>query len=77
MWGLKPFIRTNTVITAVWTAAFAVTAVVLALLGHTGHAHSALATTVQIAGFAIPMAFTVRYVAHVQAEARAAGRATR
>ncbi|MFF0964339.1 hypothetical protein ACWDQO_02305 [Streptomyces sp. NPDC003703] len=77
VWGLKPFIRTNTVITAVWTAAFAVTAVVLALLSHAGHAHSALAAVIQIAGFAIPMVFTVRYVAHVRARARATGRATR
>ncbi|MEV5436534.1 hypothetical protein AB0K80_10925 [Streptomyces sp. NPDC052682] len=69
IWGLKPFIRTNTVITAVWTAAFTATAVALVLVAHTGHAHSALATLVQIAGFALPMLFTVRYVAHVQSKA--------
>ncbi|MEU2924125.1 hypothetical protein ABZ636_03555 [Streptomyces sp. NPDC007251] len=69
VWGLKPFIRTNVVITAVWTAAFAVTAVVLALVAHAGHARSATATVVQIAGFVVPMVFTVRYVAHVQAKA--------
>ncbi|MGA5039316.1 hypothetical protein ACPCA8_19935 [Streptomyces capoamus] len=69
LWGLKPFIRTNVVITAVWTAAFALTAVVLALVEHAGHTHSTPATLVQIAGFVVPMLFTVRYVAHVQAKA--------
>ncbi|MGW0766659.1 hypothetical protein [Streptomyces sp. NPDC002676] len=76
-WGLKPFIRTNVIITAVWTAGFAVTAGVLALLDHAGHAHSTPATLVQIAGFVAPMLFTTRYVAHVQAKAQAAGQATR
>ncbi|MFJ8031075.1 hypothetical protein [Streptomyces sp. NPDC096032] len=76
-WGLKPFIRTNVVITAVWTAAFAATAAVLALLAQAGDAHSTSATLVQIAGFAVPMVFTVRYVAHVQAKAGAAGQVTR
>ncbi|MFF7748660.1 hypothetical protein ACFZCP_05260 [Streptomyces sp. NPDC007971] len=68
-WNLKPFIRVNTVITAVWTAAFVLTAAVLAVLAHSGHAHSTPATVVQIAGFAVPMVFTVRYVARVQAKA--------
>ncbi|MEU9137421.1 hypothetical protein AB0D33_15865 [Streptomyces sp. NPDC048404] len=71
VWGLKPFIRTNVVITAVWTAAFALTAVVLAFVAHAGNAHSTPATLVQVAGFALPMIFTVRYVAHVQAKAGA------
>ncbi|MFJ3309386.1 hypothetical protein ACIPSA_41350 [Streptomyces sp. NPDC086549] len=69
VWNLKPFIRTNVVITAVWTAAFTLTAAVLALVAHAGNAHSTPATLVQIAGFAVPMVFTVRYVAHVQAKA--------
>ncbi|MER6124621.1 hypothetical protein ABT173_18635 [Streptomyces sp. NPDC001795] len=69
VWALKPFIRTNVVITAVWTAAFALTAVVLGLVAHAGNAHSATATLIQIAGFAVPMVFTIRYVAHVQAKA--------
>lgn len=69
VWQLKPFIRTNAVITAVWTAAFVLTAVILALVAHAGHAHSSTATIVQTAGFAVPMMFTVRYVAHVQAKA--------
>lgn len=69
LWDLKPFIRTNVVITAVWTAAFAVTAVVLAVVAHAGNAHSTTATVIQVAGFVIPMVFTVRYVAAVQAKA--------
>ncbi|MFF3863039.1 hypothetical protein [Streptomyces sp. NPDC002209] len=71
VWGLKPFVRTNVVITTVWTAAFAVTAGVLALLAHAGDGHSTAATLVQLAGFALPMVFTVRYVASVQARAAA------
>ncbi|MET7451428.1 hypothetical protein ABZT03_05915 [Streptomyces sp. NPDC005574] len=71
MWGVKAFIRVNVVITAVWTAAFVLTAVVLAVLEHGGHAHSTAATLVQIAGFVVPMLFTVRYVAHVKARAAA------
>lgn len=69
VWGLKPFIRTNVVITAVWTAAFAVTAAALAVIAHAGNAHSTPATIVQVAGFALPMLFTVRYVAAAQAKA--------
>ncbi|GGN65403.1 hypothetical protein GCM10011579_035790 [Streptomyces albiflavescens] len=69
VWGLKPFIRTNVVITAAWTVAFALTALVLAVVAHAGNAHSTPATLIQIAGFALPMIFTVRYVAHVQAKA--------
>ncbi|MBP0454489.1 hypothetical protein J5Y04_33910 [Kitasatospora sp. RG8] len=68
-WGLKPFIRTNVVITAVWTAAFAATAAVLAAFAHAGQGHSTAATLTQVAGFALPMVFTVRYVAAVQAKA--------
>ena len=68
VWGLKPFIRTNVVITAVWAAVFALTAVALALVDHAGHAHSTTATLIQIAGFVAPMLFTIRYVAHVQTE---------
>ncbi|RAJ40052.1 hypothetical protein K353_03540 [Kitasatospora sp. SolWspMP-SS2h] len=68
-WTLKPFIRVNVVITAVWTAAFAVTAVVLGVLAHGGHGHSTPSLIVQIAGFVVPMVFTIRYVALVRARA--------
>lgn len=66
-WAAGPFLRANNVITGVWTAAFAVTAVSLALLARAGHAHSTLGVALQIAGFAVPMVFTLRYVAHLQA----------
>ncbi|MER5732692.1 hypothetical protein ABT084_30930 [Streptomyces sp. NPDC002138] len=69
VWGLRPFLRINAVITAVWTAAFAVTAGALGALAHAGHGHSTTATLVQVAGFAVPMLFTVRYVAAAQAKA--------
>ncbi|MFE9637072.1 hypothetical protein [Streptomyces sp. NPDC006463] len=74
VWGLKPFIRINAVITAVWTAAFAVTAAALAALAHAGQGHSTSATLVQAAGFVVPMLFTVRYVAAAQAKAQAGAR---
>ncbi|MEU0782956.1 hypothetical protein ABZ341_15395 [Streptomyces sp. NPDC006173] len=70
VWNLKPFIRVNVVITAVWTAAFAVTAAALAALAHTGQGHSTTATLVQVLGFVVPVLFTVRYVAAAQAKAR-------
>lgn len=41
----------------------------LAFVAHEGNAHSTLATLIQVAGFVIPMMFTVRYIAHVQAKA--------
>ncbi|KUJ66996.1 hypothetical protein ACZ90_31765 [Streptomyces albus subsp. albus] len=69
VWELKPFVRTNAVITAVWTAAFVLTAAALAVVAHAGHGHSGTATIIQVAGFAVPMAFTARYVAHVQTKA--------
>ncbi|MEV7727253.1 hypothetical protein ACIRP0_30030 [Streptomyces sp. NPDC101733] len=69
VWGLKPFVRANVVITSVWTAAFAVTAGALAALAHAGEGHSTVATLVQVAGFVVPMVFTVRYVAAAQAKA--------
>jgi hypothetical protein len=69
VWGLKPFVRANTVITAVWTGAFAGTAAALAALAHAGQGHSTTATLVQVAGFALPMLFTTRYVATAQAKA--------
>ncbi|WP_112241568.1 DUF3159 domain-containing protein [Kribbella monticola] len=65
-WEQPLFVRTNVIITAVWTACFAVTAVVLATLAHSG---STARTLVQVAGFVVPMIFTLRYVAHIQAKA--------
>ncbi|NUR24456.1 MAG: hypothetical protein HOV83_01140 [Catenulispora sp.] len=69
IWGEPLFLRTNVVITAVWTAAFAATAIALAIVAHAGDAHSTAATLLQVAGFVVPMMFTIRYVAAVQAKA--------
>ncbi|MFB0632807.1 hypothetical protein [Streptomyces sp. AB3(2024)] len=74
VWGLKPFVRINTVITGVWTAAFAVTAGALTALAHAGQGHSTAATLVQAAGFVVPMLFTVRYVAAARAKAQGGAR---
>ncbi|MFF2193664.1 hypothetical protein [Streptomyces sp. NPDC058157] len=74
VWGLRPFIRANTVVTRAWTAAFALTAGALALLAHAGQGHSTTATAVQAAGFVLPMVFTNRYVASLRTNAAAAAR---
>ena len=65
-WDQPLFVRTNVIITAVWTASFAVAAVVLTTLAHSG---STTRTVVQVAGFVVPMVFTLRYVAHIQTRA--------
>jgi hypothetical protein len=65
-WDQPLFIRTNVIITAVWTGCFAAGAIALAGLAHSG---STVRTIVQIAAFAVPMVFTLRYVAHIQAKA--------
>ncbi|MDX6262952.1 MAG: hypothetical protein QOH84_4640, partial [Kribbellaceae bacterium] len=44
------------------------TAVVLTALAHSS---STGRTVVQVAGFVVPMVFTLRYVAHIQARAAA------
>lgn len=67
-WDQPMFIRTNQVITAVWTASFLVSAAVLFAVAHSG---STVRTVVQVAGFVVPMVFTLRYVAYVQAKAAA------
>ncbi|GGV47373.1 hypothetical protein GCM10010495_76310 [Kitasatospora herbaricolor] len=69
LWDQPLFVRTNTLVTALWTLAFAATAAVLAALAHAGQGHSTTATLVQIAGFLAPMLLTRRYVAAVQARA--------
>lgn len=70
-WHQPLFIRTNRIITGVWAAAFVVTAIVLAIIAHAGDAHSTPATLIQVAGFVVPMMFTIRYVAAIRAKADA------
>jgi hypothetical protein len=71
-WNSPSFIRTNVVITAVWTASFLIGCVVLAFLAHSS---PYVVGAVQVAAFAVPLVFTVRYVARVRARGRAAASA--
>jgi hypothetical protein len=68
LWDHPVFVRVNVVITSVWTASFVVGCAALAVLAHS----SVLARSiVQTAAFAVPLVFTLRYVASAQAKARA------
>jgi hypothetical protein len=68
-WNSPLFIRTNVIITAVWTASFLMGCVILAVLAHSSpYAVGA----VQVAAFVIPLVFTIRYVARARARGRAA-----
>ena len=64
LWNHPRFLRTNTVITSVWAASFVVSCVLLTLLAHSSANGR---TIVQVAAFAAPLVFTLRYVARVQA----------
>jgi hypothetical protein len=68
-WDNPTFIRVNMVITAAWTASFFISCAALAALAHSP-APSRIA--VQVAGFVIPLAFTLRYSAQARARARGA-----
>ncbi|MFF2084068.1 hypothetical protein ACFVVM_09845 [Nocardia sp. NPDC058176] len=68
VWGHPLFVRTGYVLTSVWTASFTVGAVVLALVAH---ADTVLRIAAQALAFAVPMVFTVRYVAHIKTEVAA------
>ncbi|MBV8932620.1 MAG: hypothetical protein JOZ47_06845 [Kutzneria sp.] len=67
-WELRPFVRANVVITAVWAAAFAISAVLLAATTYAGDTRSLPAILIQIAGFVVPAVFTIRYVAAIRAK---------
>jgi hypothetical protein len=68
LWDHPFFIRVNVVITSVWTASFVAGCAALALLAH---ASVLTRSIVQTAAFAIPLVFTLRYVAQAQARAEA------
>ena len=70
-WDLPEFLKVNVIITSVWTASFIVAAAVLTLIAHSGPGHVAATVAVQIAGLVVPMVFTNRYVAHVEAKVKA------
>ncbi|WP_282780350.1 MULTISPECIES: hypothetical protein [unclassified Nocardia] len=65
-WEQPLFVRTGYVLTSVWTASFALGALALAALAHAPTPR----VVVQVLSFAIPMVFTVRYVACVRNRAR-------
>ena len=69
-WDNPVFLRTNVILTSVWTASFIVGCAALTALAHSS---VGLRSGVQAAAFAVPLVFTLRYVAHVQARAKAAG----
>jgi uncharacterized membrane protein len=69
-WDLPEFLKINMIITSVWTASFVVSAIAAALIAHAGGNVAAI-VTVQVAGLAVPIVFTNRYVAHVQAKVKA------
>ncbi|WP_370948336.1 hypothetical protein AB5J62_12300 [Amycolatopsis sp. cg5] len=71
LWTNPVFFRTNVIITAVWAASFTVHAIAGAiLLAYAPHATAAL-ITIKVLGFAVPIAFTVRYPKIVRARATA------
>jgi hypothetical protein len=68
-WDNPLFYRVNVVITTAWAASFVIGCIILAFLAHS----SVLArSTVQVAAFAIPLVFTIRYVDRARARSRAA-----
>lgn len=65
VWHQPLFIRTNVVITLVWSIAFTLGSAALAICGAV-QAGSTAVVLVQVASFVIPIVFTIRYVAAVQ-----------
>lgn len=75
VWENPMFYKVNAVISSVWAAAFTVTAVVATVIGLlTTHGGTAV-TAVQVLGFVVPAAFTVRYQAAVGRRAAKLGMA--
>jgi hypothetical protein len=70
LWEHPVFVRTAYIITAAWTASFAIGCLALVILAH---ASSTVRTCTQVAAFVIPVVFTIRYVAYIQGKAKALG----
>ncbi|WP_433663127.1 hypothetical protein ACQPW1_13925 [Nocardia sp. CA-128927] len=66
LWDNPVFVRTAYVLTAVWAASFVIGCAVLTVLAHAG---STPRTIAQVLSFVIPVVFTIRYVAYIQAKA--------
>ncbi|MFE3645165.1 hypothetical protein ACFXOM_30030 [Streptomyces sp. NPDC059169] len=73
VWEHPAFLRINRVLTGVWALAFTLTAAALAVCTVV-HAGSFLPTACQVAGFALPAAFTARYPKRAAAGLRGAAR---
>lgn len=65
VWHQPLFIRTNVIITLVWSIAFTLGSAALAVCGAV-EAGTTAVVSVQVASFVIPIVFTIRYVAAVQ-----------
>jgi hypothetical protein len=73
-WNTVPFIHANMVITSVWAAAFAASAIVSALIVEWGHSNLAALIVVQVLAVGIPLVYSDRYAKRAGvARARAAG----
>jgi hypothetical protein len=71
-WDHPIFKRTNVIITAVWAASFTVSGIAgVALLSYAPHATVPL-IVLKVLGFAVPIAFTIRYPKIVRARAQKA-----
>lgn len=66
VWNSPVFLRINVVLTAVWAAAFTVTAAVLIPI-YAADLGSGVSIPVQVAGFVVPALFTARYPDRVRA----------
>ncbi|MFG1643008.1 hypothetical protein ACGFMK_22175 [Amycolatopsis sp. NPDC049252] len=72
LWDNPVFKRVNLVITLVWAASFTITGLAgIALLNFAPHATAAL-IALKVLGFAVPVAFTIRYPRIVRARAQKA-----
>jgi hypothetical protein len=68
VWESPVFLHINRVITAVWAAAFTVTAIVLIPIS-AADLGDAVSIPVQVAGFVVPAVFTARYPERARARA--------
>lgn len=66
LWHEPRFLQVNMIITTAWATSFTLTAIVIALV-YAATTNSGLAAIVQVIGFVIPVAFTIRYSARVRA----------
>jgi hypothetical protein len=66
-WATATFVHSNEVITAVWAAAFTVSAIACSLIIHISPGSSAPLIAAQITGFVVPFLFTKTYTDRIKA----------